>query len=394
MSEKSTIEKLLRQQAALSQFGSFAFSESDLQKVLTEAARACAVSLGVPFAKICRHRQAENDLLVEAGFGWNAGVIGSVVSAANEKSTQGRAFVTGEPVIVEDLKNNSSYALPAFYAAHKIVATADVLIKGKDQAWGVLEVDSPIARKFDQHDVDFLTGFANVVAEAVGTSGRIAVLNAAISQMEALVAEKNVLAEELQHRVRNNLQLVLGMLTRQIDVSENGTKEGIRAIAQRVISLAAIYDHLLGNGLARTIEFDQYVRSLCDSLRDFQGARDFGVTLAFDSKAEPLPLDLDSVTALGIVIAETISNAYAHAFPGRAGAIRVSLAHNASSAILTISDDGAGFVEPPLSKRHGLGLVRRLMEQVEGTASVASRHGTKWTFTFPTRIGEDVRTAA
>jgi two-component sensor histidine kinase len=62
----------------------------------------------------------------------------------------------------------------------------------------------------------------------------------------------------------------------------------------------------------------------------------------------------------------------------------VRLARNGAGAILTISDDGIGFVEPPLSKRHGLGLVRRLMEQVGGTIHVASDHGTKWTLAIPT----------
>ena len=69
MSKTSTIEKLLRQQAALANFGSFAFRESDLKKVLTEAARVCAESLSVPYAKICRYRAAQKDLLVEAGVG-------------------------------------------------------------------------------------------------------------------------------------------------------------------------------------------------------------------------------------------------------------------------------------------------------------------------------------
>jgi GAF domain-containing protein len=189
---------------------------------LTEAARICAQSLSVPYAKICRYRAAQNDLLVEAGYGWDAGVIGYVVSPADETSTQGRAFVRGEPVILEDLSKNHSYALPSFYAEHGVVATVDVLIKGKSGPWGVLEIDSPAARAFDQHDIDFLTGFANVVAEAVATAGRTATLRAAIKQMEfliiekdrllterqALLNEKNVMAEELQHRVRNNLQLV------------------------------------------------------------------------------------------------------------------------------------------------------------------------------------------
>jgi two-component sensor histidine kinase len=401
MNETRTIEKLLRQQAALANFGSFAFWESDLQKILNEAARVCAESLGVPFAKICRYREDHDDLLVVAGCGWNADVVGYVVSPADESSTQGRAFVTGKPVILEDLSKNNSYTLPPFYSEHAIVATADVLIKGKSGPWGVLEVDSPSVREFDQHDIDFLTGFANVVAEAVATAGRTTVLRTTVEQMEALIVEKDrllterqalltekdVLAEELQHRVRNNLQLVSGMLRQQIDLDDGGPKEGLRSIAQRVMSLAKIYDHLLGNGLSRTIDFDQYVRSLCESLSAFQGDRKFSVALTCEGVPEPLLLDLDSVTALGIIIAEIISNAYIHAFPGRAGAIRVALTRSATGAILTIGDDGIGFVEPSTSKRHGLGLVRRLMEQIDGVVRVTSDRGTKWTLAFPMAAG-------
>ena len=103
------------------------------------------------------------------------------------------------------------------------------------------------------------------------------------------------------------------------------------------------------------------------------------MTLTCDGKPERLLLDLDSVTSLGIIVAEIVSNAYLHAFPKREGAIHVALRPSATGAILTINDDGVGFVEPPSSKRHGLGLVRRLMEQVGGTVSLASDHGTQWT---------------
>jgi two-component sensor histidine kinase len=52
-------------------------------------------------------------------------------------------------------------------------------------------------------------------------------------------------------------------------------------------------------------------------------------------------------------------------------------------ATLTVSDNGIGFATKAESKRHGVGLVHRLMEQVSGTASVASEHGTVWTMRFP-----------
>ncbi len=74
MTGNRTIERLLRQQAALAKFGSFAFGEPDLQKVLSEAARICAESLNVPYSKICHYRPNEDDLLVVAGYGWEPGV--------------------------------------------------------------------------------------------------------------------------------------------------------------------------------------------------------------------------------------------------------------------------------------------------------------------------------
>ena len=383
-----TIEKLLRQQAALANFGSYAFRESDLQKILSEAARICAESLGVPYTKICRYRPERNDLLVVAGFGWKDGVVGHVISQANESSTQGRAFVTGKPVILEDLTKNNSYNLPDFYAQHHIISTVDVLIKGSAGPFGVLEADYPRQHTFDEHDINFLTGFANVIAEAVQTSERTATLRATLTQMqilidekEALLDEKGVLAAELQHRVRNNLQLVYGMLVKQIDLADEGGKEGIRAIARRVMSLANIYDHLLGHGLVMTIDFGAYLESLCASLKDFQEQGEFEIALVYE--AAPMALELDLVTALGIIVTEITSNAFLHAFPAGPGTIRVILVEKDGTGILTISDDGIGFTQQKTSKRHGIGLIKRLMEQAKGTAELTSDHGTTWTLVFP-----------
>ena len=108
------IVRLLKQQA-LAGFGSFAFREPVLLNILNEAAKVCADSLGVPFCKICRYRPEENDLLIEAGFGWKAGIVGRVISRADETSPQGRAFVTGNPVILRNLREEADVVLPAFY---------------------------------------------------------------------------------------------------------------------------------------------------------------------------------------------------------------------------------------------------------------------------------------
>jgi two-component sensor histidine kinase/ActR/RegA family two-component response regulator/putative methionine-R-sulfoxide reductase with GAF domain len=407
------IARIRRQQAALAGFGGFALGESDLGKVLTEAARVCAEGLDVPFCKVCRYRSEENDLLVEAGVGWHRGVVGHVVSQANEGSPQGRAFITGQPVICGDLTTDVSFMLPAFYAEHGIVSTVDVVIRKKDgQPYGVLEIDNPVQQDYDHHDIDFLTGFANVLAEAVDTSKRNTTLQSAVDRMQDMLVdrdrllasknlvlsekmvllkkeaslreEKEVLAQELHHRVRNNLQLVYGMLSKQLQVSTDAAgKEGFSAIARSVMALAQVYDHLHGAGLSRTMDFGSYLSSLCESFRSLENAQHplVGLTCQW----EPVILDLDCVTALGLVVTELIANSYTHAFPDGTGTISVSLTrgHAGDQATLIFGDDGVGFVDSDDSRRHGVGLVRRLMEQVNGSVELHSDRGTEWILKFP-----------
>jgi signal transduction histidine kinase len=216
MGNPSEIERLRRQQGALADFGSFAFREDDLEIVLNEAACICAQSLGVPFAKICRYRSREDDLLIVAGCGWHAGVVGRVISKADETTTQGRAFVTGEPVVLENVGKNHSYTLAAFYAEHHIVSTVDVPIQSKKGSWGILEVDSAIERQFDQHDIVFLTGFANVIAEAVVTSERTVAMRDSIDRMKLLIAEKDqfLIEREEQEKHLRELQSELLHMSR------------------------------------------------------------------------------------------------------------------------------------------------------------------------------------
>jgi two-component sensor histidine kinase len=388
-------EKLLRQQAALATFGTYAFRESNLQMILDEAARVCAECLNVPYCKICRYRQDSNDLLIVAGYGWNANFVGYVVSEANESSPQGRAFTTGNPVIIEDLRDANSLVPPSFYGEHGIISTVDVLIQGTSGPFGVLEIDSPIQHTYDTHDVDFLTGFANVLAEAVATSVRTDVLRLTIEQMKTLVqdkdrllAEKKVMVTELHHRVRNNLQLVYGMLTNKLEEADRRPQdnEAMIAIARRVTTLAKVYDHLLGSGMERSIDFGKYLKSLCLSLADLQDFVQSRVRLSCEDHS--VILDLDTATALGIVVAELISNSYDHAFPNGDGKITVILRYIAGTdaAILEIDDDGVGFAGSLESPRHGLKLIRSLIAQVHGTMSVNSDNGTHWKIRLPVDV--------
>jgi signal transduction histidine kinase/CheY-like chemotaxis protein len=212
------VQKLLRQQAAIARFGSFALRQRDLMKILTEAVRVCAEGLSAPFSKVCQYRAEQNDLLIVAGHGWQDGVIGHVVSRADISSPQGLAFTTGKPQIIDDVQKVGAFDLPPFYAAHGIVSIIDVIIKGTDeQPYGILEIDNDQQHDYDEYDINFLTGFANVLAEAVSTASRGAALQVTVDQMKMLVEEKDRLldaknAADVQLRQAQKMEAV-GQLT-------------------------------------------------------------------------------------------------------------------------------------------------------------------------------------
>jgi two-component sensor histidine kinase len=373
------VQKLQRQQTALAQFGIYAFREPVLKLILAEAARLCAEGLDVPFCKVLRYRPEESDLIVETGVGWKDEVVGRSISKADESSPAGRAFITKEPVITQNLMKAHDFVLPPIYPDHGIVSTVNVVIQGtNERPYGVLEVDSPKLRRFDKHDIAFIQGFANVLAEAVATAERVAALR-------SIIAEKDALARELQHRVRNNLQVVYRMLDNEARQTKDAdARRGIQAVARRVIILGQVYEHLLGLGLTQTIEFGDYLKSLCATIEDFYAPQFPAVKMKV--QADEVAIDVDTATSLGIIVNELVANSYEHAFDNNSqGVIEVVLARDAtaSTATLRVSDSGPGFSEHATSKRNGLKLVRGLVKQVRAKAEVQSNNGTIWTITLP-----------
>jgi two-component sensor histidine kinase/DNA-binding response OmpR family regulator len=412
-------QRLRRQQSELARFSAFAVVCRDLDRVLAEATRVCAECMGAPYCAVYRYRPEENDLIVAAGFGWDHGIIGRDSSRADGSTPHGRAFITGEPVICNDLSADSNLVRPRMYATHGIVTTLNVLIVSDYQPlgvthgvlenlpYGVLAIGSTAQRSYDHHDIEFMSSIANITASAVDTMKRDAALRVAADRLQdviddqgrinesrnlvldekiRLAGEKMLLVEEVQHRVRNNLQLVYAMLGKQLEsTTDPAAISGLSAISRRVMTLVQLYDHVMGTGLSRTIDFDTYLTALCAKHESLESAQHSKIKLT--CRTEPVTLDLDSATTLGLVVSQLIANSYGRAFPEDTGTISVSL-HKGTpvdDATITLADDSVADAAPDDGEQHDADMVKRLMKEAGGSATLRLDHGVEWTLKFPVR---------
>ena len=156
-----------QQQAVVAALGQVALETTDLAGLLSQAAERIALTLGVGYTKILELQSGGSGLRLVAGVGWRPGFVGNAVIGVGRRSQAGFTLMTHTPVIVEDLRAESRFAIPALIAEHGIVSSVTVVIDGPAGPWGVLGVDSAALRTFSADDVNFLQAVAHVISGAI-----------------------------------------------------------------------------------------------------------------------------------------------------------------------------------------------------------------------------------
>lgn len=187
------------------------------------------------------------------------------------------------------------------------------------------------------------------------------------------VAEKEVLLQEIHHRVKNNLQLVSGLLGWQAStLPEPALVAALTASRDRIQSMAMVHEFLYQADNLAEVSMDRYLGELLDSLRRALATSEQTIQLSTD--LAPVIMSPKEASTLGLLVNELVTNAYKHAFQGLAqGHLHVSFASRPTGFQLTVVDDGAGMpAEDAPAKAHSLGmqLVRTLTKQLKATLSV------------------------
>ncbi|HAJ61637.1 MAG TPA: hypothetical protein DCP31_22265 [Cyanobacteria bacterium UBA8543] len=220
----------------------------------------------------------------------------------------------------------------------------------------------------------------------IGISLDICDRKQADAQIQASLHEKEILLQEIHHRVKNNLQIVSSLLDLQSEsIQEPATLELFRESQNRVKSMALVHEKLYQSKDFTRVNFAEYVENLISYLFRAYGVSEDHIYLNLD--IAQVTLNIDTAIPCGLIVSELVSNALKYAFlDNLQGLISISLRSNESNNfLLIVKDDGRGM---PIDfdfksvKSLGLQLVNILTKQLKGTLELDRHNGTEFRVSF------------
>jgi len=206
-------------------------------------------------------------------------------------------------------------------------------------------------------------------------------------QTKASLYEKELLVKEIQHRVKNNLQVITSLLDLQNEYVKDGTFKTILVDVQnRIRSMALIHEQIFQSKNVAKIDFEEYIRNLVTYLFNSYGVNTQEIRLGV--KIRDALLNVNRAIMCGLIINELVSNSLKHAFPKRERGqrINIELYSESQRCLLSVSDNGIGFPKDLNFRKTdslGLQLVLSLTRQLEGSLQLNREHGTEFKIVFP-----------
>lgn len=188
--------------------------------------------------------------------------------------------------------------------------------------------------------------------------------------IEKSLKEKEVLLQEIHHRVKNNLAVISGLLELQaMNLDDESSISALRDSQIRIHSMAMIHEKLYQSEALSDIGFDEYLKELVETIGSTYNSQSRSIQTAFDM--DSFSLNIDEAIPCSLIINEVIVNCYKHAFDSIGkGRIDIRLEYDEPTVTMKITDDGKGLADgfKAIDQQSlGMTLIESLSRQLEGT---------------------------
>ncbi len=277
--------------------------------------------------------------------------------------------LTGQSVAA--VEGRSWRALPGVAAAADDDRRLSEAVQADEEYLGCFVIDGPDGPV----EID---AWSNTIEDDAGNAMFRLVALAAVGQPRAeadsqALRDKDVLLRELQHRVKNNLQMVTALIRMEArNVGDDETGKRFDRLAGRIGALSLLYDTMSTEGLEGTIDLGVYLSQIASAVMQAHATEGIRLDLLVDT----WPVSINVAMPAGLVVNELLTNALKHAFVGRdGGTIRLHSLIDDSGCRVTISDDGIGLPEGtnwPKSGKLGAVIVQSLKQNAGAQVTVES----------------------
>lgn len=291
-------------------------------------------------------------------------------------------FETEKIIITRDtLKETKTAELYEFYLKpHDIQSLMDVPVRIEGEMIGVIcfeNVGTP--REWTLQEQKYGLVAAQMLSLTIESHNK----QLAKKALELALDEKNILLQEVNHRVKNNLSIVASLMNLQSQKSNDDYhKQLFMECRNRLDSIASVHELIYKAKSYSHINFKEYlnqiIQHISNSYESFSHIKIIkGIT--------EVDVDISAAIPLALIVNELITNAYKHAFTNKKeGTIEILLVENNKQVFLTIKDNGQGFDKTVIPKNSiGMEILGGLIEQINGTCNLTSdEKGTQYKISF------------
>lgn len=273
-----------------------------------------------------------------------------------------------------------------------IAAIAMVPVSSTGHPRRILAFTAAHPVEWSEHEILSLEEHANLLRLILDNEQYQRMMEDARRSIEKSLVEKQTLLQEIHHRVKNNLNVVISLLRLQENAihSVDQARVAFQESQNRIYSMALVHESLYRSEDLSEIDLAEYLRDLTETLVT---AVDRGRSVDLRFHLEPVHMNIGEAVPCGIIVNELVTNAIKHAFNGQDyPVIEITLRDERGSTYITIRDNGTGIpVELMNSPRSSLGLtlVHLLTDQIDGEIEISTNGGTLFSLRLPKRRGEE-----
>lgn len=367
MSYLATIERLSK---------SSALHIGDVDEYIKEVLRDSSEAIGCERTNVWRFNNDKTALELILAYNKGENSFSTGLSIGQEEIPRYFRMLKKNDIIYADnaiTDKRYSELVNSYIVPNKITSMIDVPVRSEGKMIGVVcfeHVNSEIS--WSESDINFTQSIAQLISLNMETQKKWAYRK----ELEKLLEQKEVLLKEINHRVKNNLAIIVSLMNLQNSKSKDDFHSSLfNELKNKLYSISAVQNQLINSKNQNEINFGKYIEGLANNLISSY-PQEKQITISFSLEKIILPINI--AIPLGLMSNEILTNSLKYAFNNQNNSschIEISLIQKEDAIELTLKDNGTGYSISSVSKGLGIELIDDLAEQIDAIVERKTQSG-------------------